>query len=68
MFFSLAAVAVGEHFYWTVASFPVNGQVLLVTWLVISIILTVAILGTRNMNHTIIPFTSFSLNLDIEII
>ena len=50
MFFSLAAVAVGEHFYWTVARFTVHGQVLLVTWLVISIILTLAILGTRNMN------------------
>jgi F-type H+-transporting ATPase subunit a len=51
MFFSLAAVAVGEHFYWTVAGFTVHGQVLLVTWLVIFIILTIAVLGTRNIEQ-----------------
>ena len=51
MFFSLAAVEVGEHFYWNIAGFTVHGQVLLVTWLVIAIILTIAVLGTSNLEQ-----------------
>ena len=46
MFFSLAAVEVGEHLYWNIAGLTVHGQVLLVTWLVIAIILTITVLGT----------------------
>ena len=46
MFFSLAAVEVGTHLYWNIAGLTVHGQVLLVTWLVIAIILTIAVLGT----------------------
>ena len=49
--FSLAAVEVGEHFYWNIAGFTVHGQVLLVTWLVIAIILTIAVLGTSNLEQ-----------------
>jgi len=51
MFFSLAAVEVGEHFYWNIAGFTVHGQVLLVTWLVIAIILTITFLGTSNLEQ-----------------
>ncbi len=51
MFFSLAAVEVGEHFYWNIAGFAVHGQVLLVTWLVIAIILTIAVLGTLKLEQ-----------------
>jgi F-type H+-transporting ATPase subunit a len=51
MFFSLAAVEVGTHLYWNIAGLPVHGQVLIVTWLVIAIILTIAILGTQNMQQ-----------------
>merc|ERR1712100_1013876 len=51
MFFSLAAVEVGEHLYWNIAGLTVHGQVLLVTWLVIAIILTVSVLGTLNLEQ-----------------
>jgi F-type H+-transporting ATPase subunit a len=51
MFFSLAAVEVGEHLYWNIAGLTVHGQVLLVTWLVIAIILTIAVLGTSNLEQ-----------------
>ena len=51
MFFSLAAVEVGEHLYWNIAGLSVHGQVLLVTWLVIAIILTIAVLGTLNLEQ-----------------
>ena len=49
MFFSLAAVEVGTHLYWTFAGFTVHGQVLLVTWLVIATILAIAIAGTLKL-------------------
>ena len=51
MFFSLAAIEVGEHFYWYIAGFTVHGQVLLITRLVIAIILTLAVLGTSNLEQ-----------------
>merc|ERR1712134_117268 len=51
MFFSLAAVEVGQHLYWNMGGFTVHGQVLLVTWLVIAIILTIAVLGTSNLEQ-----------------
>merc|ERR1712151_1172697 len=51
MFFSLAAVEVGTHLYWEFAGFTVHGQVLLITWLVIPIILTIAVLGTLNLEQ-----------------
>ena len=51
MFFSLAAVEVGTHLYWTIAGFTVHGQVLLVTWLVIATILAIAIAGTLKLEQ-----------------
>ena len=51
MFFSLAAVEVGEHLYWEFAGLTVHGQVLLVTWLVIAIILTISFLGTQKLEQ-----------------
>ena len=43
MFFSLAAVEVGTHLYWNLGGFVFHGQVLLITWLVIAIILSLTI-------------------------
>ena len=51
MFFSLAAVEVGTHLYWSFAGFTVHGQVLLVTWLVIATILSIAIAGTLKLEQ-----------------
>merc|ERR1712078_369018 len=51
MFFSLAAVEVGTHLYWNIAGLTVHGQVLLVTWLVIAIILTITVLGTLKLEQ-----------------
>jgi len=44
----LAEAEVGKHFYWDVAGFLVHGQVLVVMWLVISLLVLFSILGTRN--------------------
>jgi F-type H+-transporting ATPase subunit a len=51
MFFSLAAVEVGTHLYWSFAGFTVHGQVLIVTWLVIATILAIAIIGSSNLEQ-----------------
>ena len=51
MFFSLAAVEVGTHLYWNLGGFVFHGQVLLITWLVIAIILSLTILGTLNLQQ-----------------
>ena len=51
MFFSLAAVEVGTHLYWSFAGFTVQGQVLIVTWLVIATILAIAIAGSSNLEQ-----------------
>jgi len=51
MFFSLAAVEVGTHLYWSFAGFTVHGQVLIVTWLVIATILAITIAGTLNLEQ-----------------
>ena len=51
MFFSLAAVEVGEHFYWNILGFTIHGQVLMVSWLVIAIIMTIVVSGTKNLEQ-----------------
>nr|YP_009296856.1 ATP synthase CFO A chain subunit IV [Bangiopsis subsimplex]AOM66199.1 ATP synthase CFO A chain subunit IV [Bangiopsis subsimplex]ARO90440.1 ATP synthase CF0 subunit A [Bangiopsis subsimplex] len=48
---SLSAVEVGQHFYWTVGSFKLHGQVFIVSWVVIAILLTLAFSGTRNLQR-----------------
>ena len=47
----LAEAEVGKHFYWNIAGFLVHGQVLLVIWFVVAILLVFSILGTSNTNR-----------------
>ena len=47
----LAAAEVGKHFYWNIAGFLVHGQVLLVIWFVIAILLVFALLGSSNASR-----------------
>ena len=60
MFFSLAAVEVGTHLYWDIAGLKVHGQVLIVTWLVIAIILTLTFLGTSKLEQVPKGFQNFA--------
>jgi len=48
IFTLLAEAEVGKHFYWNIAGFLVHGQVLLVSWLVLAILLIFSIIGTQN--------------------
>lgn len=49
LFTHLAEVSVGQHYYWFFGDYSVHGQVLLTSWLVISLILFVGISGNSNL-------------------
>ena len=44
----LAEAEVGKHFYWDIAGFLIHGQVLVVIWFVLLILLIFSLLGTNN--------------------
>ena len=47
----LAEAEVGKHFYWNIAGFLVHGQVLIVIWLVIFLLLIFGFLGSREASR-----------------
>ncbi len=47
----LAELEVGEHLYWHIGRLEVHAQVLISSWIAIGLILTVVILGTRQMQR-----------------
>nr|YP_009391235.1 ATP synthase CF0 subunit IV [Dipterocladia arabiensis]ARW59379.1 ATP synthase CF0 subunit IV [Dipterocladia arabiensis] len=48
-FIQLSAVEVGKHLYWKIGNYNVHGQVFLVSWLVIFILVAISFIGTRNL-------------------
>nr|QUE28053.1 AtpI [Sahlingia subintegra] len=51
-FWCFSAVEVGEHWYWSVGSLQVHGQVLIVSWIVIAVLLGLAVFGTRKVQRS----------------
>ena len=49
----LAEISVGQHYYWNIGDYPVHGQVLITSWLVIAIIVSIGI--TSNSNLQTVP-------------
>ena len=49
--FLLAGVEVGTHYYWDLFGIPIHGQVFIVSWLVILILLSFAFLGTAKLEQ-----------------
>jgi F-type H+-transporting ATPase subunit a len=47
--YQISGVEVGQHLYWEIGDFQVHAQVLITSWIVIAILLTVAFLGTRKL-------------------
>ena len=47
--YQLAEVEVGQHFYWNIGGLVVHGQVMMMTWLVIAILLLGTLAATRDM-------------------
>jgi F-type H+-transporting ATPase subunit a len=54
----LAEANVGKHFYWNIAGSLVHGQVLLVIWFVVAVLLLLA-LGTSNADRIPHGFQNF---------
>lgn len=50
-FIAVSAVEVGKHLYWEIGGYKVHGQVFIVSWLVIAALLSLAFIGTRNLNR-----------------
>jgi len=44
----LAGVEIGTHYYWDIAGFAIHGQVFIVSWVVIGLLLTAAFLGAND--------------------
>lgn len=60
MLFEVAAVEIGQHFYWNLNGFLVHGQVLINSWIVISIICITALITTQNLKTTFNTETTLS--------
>nr|YP_009315136.1 ATP synthase CF0 subunit IV [Titanophycus setchellii]SCW23591.1 ATP synthase CF0 subunit IV [Titanophycus setchellii] len=51
IFINISSVEVGKHLYWQLGNYQVHGQVFIVTWLVAFSLLSIAFVGTRNLNR-----------------
>ena len=66
----LAEAEVGKHFYWNIAGILIHGQVLIVIWFVIGVLLVFSVLGTLNAHripHGWQNFMESSLDFIIDI-
>ena len=59
MFTLLAEAEVGKHFYWDLGGSLVHGQVLVVIWFVLSVLLVLSFLGTANADRIPHGFQNF---------
>lgn len=47
--FDLAEVSVGQHWYWQIGDYPVHGQVLITSWIVLGVIGLISLLANQNL-------------------
>jgi F-type H+-transporting ATPase subunit a len=47
----LASLEVGQHFYWELGGLKIHGQVFIVSWIVIGILVIASLLATRNIQR-----------------
>jgi F-type H+-transporting ATPase subunit a len=50
--YSLSEVEVGKHLYWEIAGLKVHGQVFIVSWLCITALVSLAIIGTKDLKQS----------------
>lgn len=50
-YIAVSAVEVGKHLYWEIGGYKLHGQVFIVSWLVIIALLSLAFIGTRNLER-----------------
>nr|YP_009944587.1 ATP synthase CF0 subunit IV [Osmundea sinicola]QFR99881.1 ATP synthase CF0 subunit IV [Osmundea sinicola] len=58
-FINLSSVEVGKHLYWSIGNYSVHGQVFIVSWIVIFVLLVLSILGTRQLDRIPGKFQNF---------
>ncbi|CAN1210667.1 F0F1 ATP synthase subunit A [Tumidithrix helvetica PCC 7403] len=56
---NLAALEVGKHFYWQIGGLEIHGQVLLVSWIVIGVLLIASASATSNIQRIPAKFQNF---------
>ncbi len=49
--FPLASLEVGKHLYWKIGNFTVHGQVFLVSWFVIAVLIIASFLASKNVER-----------------
>lgn len=55
----ISAVEVGKHLYWTIGAYKIHGQVFIVIWLVMAILLSISVMGTKNLSRIPKSFQNF---------
>lgn len=48
---NFSSVEVGKHLYWKIGDYDIHGQVFIVSWLVISVLLIISFIGTTNLKR-----------------
>jgi F-type H+-transporting ATPase subunit a len=49
--FDFSELSVGQHWYWTLLGYQFHGQVLITTWFVLFLIISVSFIGNRNLSE-----------------
>ena len=57
--FPLAELEVGEHFYWEIGDYTIHGQVFLMSWFVIGLLVFASLAATRNIQRIPSGFQNF---------
>ena len=47
--YKIAEISVGQHYYWEIGSYQLHGQVLITSWLVLSIIVIIGLVANQNL-------------------
>jgi len=50
-FINFADVEVGKHLYWNLSNYKIHGQVFIVSWLVITVLLAISFIGTKKLSR-----------------
>ena len=58
-YLEISAVEVGKHLYWTIGAYKIHGQVFIVIWLVMAILLSISLIGTKNLSRIPKSFQNF---------
>nr|YP_010618689.1 ATP synthase CF0 subunit IV [Rhodomelopsis africana]WAX02702.1 ATP synthase CF0 subunit IV [Rhodomelopsis africana] len=58
-FLFLSSVEVGKHLYWKIGNYDIHGQVFIVSWIVIFVLIVLSFAGTRNLQRIPGKFQNF---------